>query len=84
MALGDEVTQHGLRQHRGTARANRRHGRDTLDQIRRDDEVAESQAEEEHLAEAAREQHDAIPVEPLQGRHRLPGVAVLAVVVILE
>ena len=59
-----KLTQHGLCQHGRVARANGLHRCDTLDQIRRDDDVAEAKAGEEHLAEAAREQHDAVPIEP--------------------
>src|SRR5215469_1946642 len=57
---------------------------ETVDEILRNDHVAEPQRWKQHLAEASGEQNDSVLVETLEDGDRAAGVAVFTVVVVLE
>ncbi len=84
MTLADEIDQGRLGDRRGVGIDQRPDREEGVDQLLGHHHVADPQARKHDLAHGADVDHPAIAIEALEGRERPPGVAVLAVVVVLE
>jgi len=84
MAFGDEVGQHHLRHDRGMAVDHRLGLDDGFDQRQRRHQIAEPQAGKQHFRQRADIEYATGGVQALQRRQRRAGVAVFAVVIVLD
>lgn len=84
MAFPKEIADDRLRKLRAAVRCDARGLRAARDQRLRHDQVGQRQARVDDLREGAGVQHAVLPVQALQRRQRMPGIAVLAVVIVLD
>jgi hypothetical protein len=82
--LGDEVGDDGLLQRRRMAIDRGTRLGERLDQLRRDDDVAQSQRGKERLAEGPHVDHAPLEVHPLQRGEGTPTKAILAIEVVFH
>ena len=83
-SCANEIDQRQLRQSRAAGIEQRLDRAKGLDQRLRHDEVPKAQRREHHLGECPCVQHSPLVVEGLQRLERPTGVAIFAVVIVLE
>src|SRR5262249_2739387 len=84
MTCGEKVAHGRLLKHGSMSIRQEASGRELVDQLRRNDQVTEAEARQEDVAETPGVNDRTALIEALERRNRATGVAILAVVVVLE